>query len=149
MKNARKTFTSKIRVFSGGFQVFFRLKRAFSNPPFCAPALLPSFKYLPIMARMALGFFSKAWQGLANAATSTFANLGVVCWELRNIYHHHPVSPRSPILSAGYSDKNIYVCWVPHTAHKHLTAGHPVARLTPPPSPSQSPTNMFMCLSRS
>ena len=39
MKNAWKFLDSKIRAFSGIFQGFFRLKRAFSNPPFCAPTL--------------------------------------------------------------------------------------------------------------
>ena len=38
-ENAWKFLDSKIRVFSGIFQGFFRLKRAFSNPPFCAPTL--------------------------------------------------------------------------------------------------------------
>ena len=46
----------------------------------------------------------------------------------------------------GYPDENVYVPWVPHTAHKLLTPGHrsgdppPPGRETPPP-PGQSPEN--------
>ena len=42
--------------------------------------------------------------------------------------------------SAGYTDENVYVPWVQHTAHKHLTPGHPVGR--PPPSHKQSPDKL-------
>ena len=50
MKNAWKFLDSRIRVFSGIFQGLFRLKRAFSNPPFCAPTLchLPNPRGVPL-----------------------------------------------------------------------------------------------------
>ena len=50
-----------------------------------------------------------------------------------------PRSPWSPILPAGHPDKNDHVPWLAHTAHKHLTNGHPAGRNPPPPSPKQSP----------
>ena len=41
------------------------------------------------------------------------------------------------ILPAGYPDENVYVPWVPHTAHKHLALA--TRSGDPPPSPRQSP----------
>ena len=41
---------------------------------------------------------------------------------------------------AGHPEENVYVPWVPHTAHKHLTPGHPVGRT--PPLPRQSPNKI-------
>ena len=59
---------------------------------------------------------------------------------------HRSSRPGTPILPAGYPDENVYVPWVPHTAHKLLTPGHrsgdpwSPGRETPPP-PGQSPEN--------
>ena len=57
---------------------------------------------------------------------------------------HRSSRPGTRFLPAGCPDENVYVPWVPHTAHKLLTPGHrsgdpphPVGR--PPPPPGQSP----------
>ena len=48
-----------------------------------------------------------------------------------NIWHinNFPVTP-SPILPARCPDENVYVPWVPHTAHKPLTPDRLVGRRT-------------------
>ena len=46
-------------------------------------------------------------------------------------------NPRSPVFPAGHPEENVYVPWVLHIAHKHLSPGHPVGRA--PSSPRQSP----------
>ena len=57
---------------------------------------------------------------------------------------HRSSRPGTRSLPAGYPDENVYVPWVPRTAHKLLTPGHrsgdpwPPGRETPPP-PGQSP----------
>ena len=56
-----------------------------------------------------------------------------------NIWHINNFSV-TPVTDppAGYPDKNVYLPWVPHTAHKLLTPGHrsgdpwPPGRETPP-----------------
>ena len=52
---------------------------------------------------------------------------------------HRSSRPGTRFLPAGYPDENVYIPWVPHTAHKlwplatgRETPGHPVGR--PPPS---------------
>ena len=63
---------------------------------------------------------------------------------------HRSSRPGTRFLPAGDPDENVYVPWVPHTAHKLLTPGHrsgdPVGR--PPPRPGSHRKNlfMFMCL---
>ena len=59
--------------------------------------------------------------------------------------------PGTQILPAGCPDANVYVPWVPHTAHKLLTPGHretpghPVGR--PPPPPTRAVTGKIcLCL---
>ena len=51
---------------------------------------------------------------------------------------HRFSRPGTRFLPAGYPDENVYVPWVPHTAHKLLTPGHRSGE-PPPPPPGQSP----------
>ena len=66
---------------------------------------------------------------------------------------HRSSRPGTRFLPAGYPDENVYVPWVPHTAHKLLTPGHrsgdppPSGRETPPrPGSHRKNLFMFMCL---
>ena len=68
---------------------------------------------------------------------------------------HRSSRPGTRFLPARYPDENIYVPWVPHTAHQLLTPGHrsgdpppPPGRETPPPRPGSHQGNLFvfMCL---
>ena len=70
MKNAWKFLDSKIRVFWGISQFFFRLKRAFSYPPFCAPTLwhpptLRPFTRIICRVRIILTFWSSRVHALS------------------------------------------------------------------------------------
>ena len=64
---------------------------------------------------------------------------------------HRSSRPGARFLPAGYSDENVYVPWVPHTAHKLLTPGHrsgepPPTRSGDPP-PARAVTGKFyLCL---
>ena len=61
------------------------------------------------------------------------------------------MSPRSPILLAGYPDENVCVPWDPHTAHELLTPGHRSGDPWPPGRENPHPTrpvtgNICLCL---
>ena len=64
---------------------------------------------------------------------------------------HRSSRPGTRFLPAGYPDENVYVPWVPHTAHKLLTPGHrsgdpPPTRSGDPP-PTRAVTGKFcLCL---
>ena len=93
------------------------------------------------------------------------AVLGVVCHALKfpkggqkrhtNVWHINnisvaPVTNPTGRVPGRRKKKNIYIYiyipWVPHTAHKFLTPGHPVGR--PPPHPGSHRKTLFtlMCL---
>ena len=52
---------------------------------------------------------------------------------------HRSSRPGTRFLPAGYPDENVYVPWVPHTAHKLLTPGHRSGEPPPPPHPVGRP----------
>ena len=82
MKIAWKMIDSKIRVFSGIFQGFFRLKRAFSNPPFCAPTLChpPIFSCLKVLPGTFSQFCIPHFQTRFQTEFQTFLHENLQAW---------------------------------------------------------------------
>ena len=79
--------------------------------------------------------------GLAEITESRGRKRHINIWHINNFSVTPVTDPpgRVPdILPAGYPDENVYIPWVPHTAHKLLTPGHrsgdpwPPGRETPP-----------------
>ena len=97
------------------------------------------------------------------ACKGNASNLGEMVKAHKHLAHkqflghpgHRSSRPGTRFLPAGYPDENVYVPWVPHTAHKLLTPGHRSGDTPPPPNRSGDPPRLgshrknlfvFMCL---